>query len=91
MAYQVQLTPRALRDLKALERPVQRRIAAAIDALSQEPRPIGVEKLTGERDLYRVRVGEYRIIYSIDGERLIVLVLLVGHRRDVYDQLKRRR
>jgi mRNA interferase RelE/StbE len=50
-----------------------------------------VEKLTGEDDLYRIRVGEYRIIYSIDGGRLIVLVLLIGHRRDVYDRLKRRR
>jgi mRNA interferase RelE/StbE len=91
VAYQVQLTSRALRDLRALDRTVQRRIAAAVNALAQDPRPPGVEKLTGEGELYRIRVGEYRIIYSIDGGRLIVLVLLIGHRRDVYDRLKRRR
>jgi mRNA interferase RelE/StbE len=91
VAYQVQLTSRAQRDLRALDRAVQRRIAAAIDGLAANPRPPGVEKLSGEGDLYRVRVGEYRVVCSIEAERLVVLVILIGHRSDVYERLKRRR
>jgi mRNA interferase RelE/StbE len=64
--------------------PDQVRIAAKIDSLAHDPRPRGVEKLSGEENLYRVRVGNYRIIYQLQDAQLIVLVVKVGHRRDVY-------
>lgn len=63
---------------------VQRRIVAVVDALAIEPRPHGVVKLAGDENLWRVRVGEYRIVYEIHDGQLIVLVLRVAHRREVY-------
>ena len=62
----------------------RRRIVARIGGLATEPRPKGVEKLAGYDDRYRVRQGNYRIVYSIDDSRLEVTVFKVGHRRDVY-------
>lgn len=61
-----------------------RRLRAAIDALEQETRPAGCVKLAGSPDLYRIRVGDYRIVYQINGRELVVLVLSIGHRREVY-------
>jgi mRNA interferase RelE/StbE len=60
------------------------RVARKIDALAQEPRPRGVERLKGEENLWRVRAGDFRIIYTIRDEVLLVLVVRVGHRREVY-------
>jgi mRNA interferase RelE/StbE len=57
----------------------QERLQPKIDALATEPRPIGVIKLAGEEDLYRIRVGDYRIIYSIQDAQLLVLVVKIGH------------
>lgn len=84
MAYRIELTPAAQRDLRSLDRPLLRRIDAKIRALAEDPRPLGVEKLTGEGNIYRVRVGDYRILYQIDDAVVIVLVVRVRHRRDVY-------
>ena len=55
-----------------------------MDALAANPRPKGVKKLSGPDDLYRIRVGDYRIVYQIHDDRLIVLVVRIGHRKDVY-------
>ena len=55
-----------------------------MDALAANPRPRGVKKLTGLDDLYRIRVADYRIVYQIQDDRLIVLVVRIGHRKDVY-------
>lgn len=55
-----------------------------MDALAGDPRPKGVKKLFGLDDLYRIRVGEYRVVYQIQDNRLIVLVVRIGHRKDVY-------
>jgi mRNA interferase RelE/StbE len=82
--YRVELRPAALRDLRKLEFAVRRRIGAAIDELAQTPRPVGVEKLQGQENRYRVRVGEYRILYEIEDRALLILVVRVGHRREVY-------
>ncbi len=60
------------------------RVSRKIDALAQDPRPAGVKKLEGEADIYRVRDGNFRIIYRIEDRKLLILVLLVGDRRDVY-------
>jgi mRNA interferase RelE/StbE len=84
VAYRVELTPAAQRDLRSLDRPVLRRIDARIRSLSEEPRPHGAEKLAGESEVYRVRVGDYRILYQIHDAVLTVLVVRVRHRREVY-------
>ena len=84
MPYAVEFTASALREFTALERAVQRRIATRIDALANNPFPPGSKKLQGEPDHYRIRVGDYRVIYRVEGKRLIVLIVKIGHRRDVY-------
>lgn len=84
MPYTVLIAPSARRDLKRIRGMIRRRIAAAIDELAAEARPPGAGKLAGADDLYRVRVGDYRIVYQIQDERLIVLVVRVGHRKDIY-------
>lgn len=84
MAYSVHLAPAAERQLKALEKPVRVRIVRRLRKLEETPRPQGVEKLSGPDDLYRIREGEYRIIYTIKDKELIVLVVKIGHRKDVY-------
>lgn len=82
--HRVELLPTAARVLAKLDTRAQRRIARRIDALSVEPRPVGAQKLRGADDIWRIRVGDFRILYSVDDERLLVLVIRIGHRRDVY-------
>jgi mRNA interferase RelE/StbE len=69
-----------LRDAK-----LKKRLDDAIEALSDDPRPNGCRKLAGTSDRYRIRVGDYRIIYRVDDGKVTVLVLVIGHRREVYD------
>lgn len=88
MAYKVELRPAALRDLKSLPREVLERISAKIDSLPENPRPPGVEKLSGSEDSYRVRVGDYRILYRIVDEALLVLVVAVRHRKEAYRRVQ---
>jgi mRNA interferase RelE/StbE len=80
----VEIARRAAKTLAALPRQEQQRIRAAIDLLADNPRPPGCTKLTGEDDVYRVRVGVYRIGYEALDNRLLVHVVRVGHRRDIY-------
>ncbi|WP_309343711.1 type II toxin-antitoxin system RelE family toxin [Actinomyces oris] len=84
MTYQIQFSPAAARQLRKLDGRTQRRIQAVVELLAQEPRPAGAKKLVGGHGEWRVRTGNYRIIYEIDDGVLVVLVLAVGHRRDVY-------
>jgi mRNA interferase RelE/StbE len=84
MTYYIEFAKPAAKQLKALSPQEQQRIKSKIDALVDSPRPDGVVKLSGEDDLYRIRVGDYRIIYSIQDNHLLILVLKIGHRRDVY-------
>jgi mRNA interferase RelE/StbE len=83
MTYAVELGP-VRKDLRALDDKTRRRILRAIIALEVNPRPRGAKKLRGEGELWRVRVGDYRILYSIEEARLVVLVVKIGHRREVY-------
>lgn len=83
MTYAVTILRRAQRELEDLPPDVFRRMATALRALGDNPRPPGCQKLTG-RDGWRVRVGDYRVVYEIDDGMHTVLVLHVGHRRDVY-------
>lgn len=84
MAYAVQFKPAALRQLQKLARPVQKRIAVKIEVLRDNPFPAGSKKLSGLPDTWRVRVGDYRIVYQVQRGMVLILVLAVGHRRDVY-------
>jgi mRNA interferase RelE/StbE len=84
MTYRIEFVKRATKQFKDLPTHEQQRLSPKINALSTEPRPIGVVKLSGEEDLYRIRVGDYRIIYAIQDDQLLVLVVKLGHRREIY-------
>ncbi|MEN3000905.1 MAG: type II toxin-antitoxin system RelE/ParE family toxin [Armatimonadota bacterium] len=83
MSYTVQILPRAQRQLAKLPAEVYERVRDALRALAEEPRPHGCLKLTG-REGWRIRVGNYRVIYEIDDTNRTVTILDIGHRRDVY-------
>ena len=84
MTFAVLITPSAARQLHKCDPPVRRRLQAAIDLLCENPRPSKAVQLVGGGGEWRVRTGDYRIIYEIRDDHLIVLVLRVGHRRDIY-------
>lgn len=83
-SYRVELSPVAGRELRKLDRVAQRRIQAAIELLADNPRPPGARKLVGSDGEWRVRTGDYRIVYEIRDDVLVVLVLTVGHRREIH-------
>ena len=82
--YRIELKPSAVRDIKSLPRSVQKRVTQRIDALASDPYPRGSTKLEATGDLRRVRVGDYRIIYQVRQEILVVFVVRVKHRGDAY-------
>lgn len=84
MSYQVEFSKRATKQFKAISLEIQLRLRPKIDALADEPRPSGVVKLSGEADLYRIRVGDYRVVYQVEDENLIVLIIKLGHRSEIY-------
>ena len=84
MRYLVEIRPAAARVLRGLPLVDRRRIAARIDALAHTPRPAGAKLLAGPERFYRIRVGDYRVIYQVKDEVLRVLVIRVGHRCEVY-------
>ena len=85
-AYRIEFKPAAVRELAALDQRDRVRVAKRIDSLAANPRRRGAEKLKGADDIWRVRAGDYRIVYAIQDAVLLVLVVRVGHRRDVYRQ-----
>jgi mRNA interferase RelE/StbE len=84
MTCHIEFTSSAGRDFSKLNREMQQRITAKVDGLADHPRPRGAEKLEGRENRYRIRVGDYRVIYEIQDEVLVVLIVRIGHRRDVY-------
>lgn len=86
MTYRVFLAPTAARQLRKLDPSARRRVQAAIELLAAEPRPPSATRLVGGAGEWRVRTGDYRLIYEIEDDRLVVLVLAVGHRREVYQR-----
>lgn len=80
----IQILPSAERDLAALDKPLRQRIAARIDALADNPHPSVVKKLQGSADTWRFGVGDYRMIYEIRDRHLLVLVVKIGHRREIH-------
>jgi mRNA interferase RelE/StbE len=85
--YAVQYDPRAAKELAKLERPVARRIVKVVDALGEQPRPQSARRLVGYPGLWRVRIGDYRVVYAIKDAELVVLALRVAHRSNVYRNL----
>jgi len=83
MSYSIYILRRAQRELAQLPKEAYERVRDAIHAFGQNPRPPGCLKLTG-RDGWRIRVGDYRVIYEIDDEQRTVTILHIGHRRDIY-------
>ena len=83
MSYTVEILRSAQKQLAAIDRQDQPRVISAIRTLANEPRPPGCKKLTG-RPAWRIRIGVYRVIYEIHDNRLLVLVVAIGHRREVY-------
>jgi mRNA interferase RelE/StbE len=82
--YEIKLDPYARKALGAIDTPIRRRIVARIDELAAEPRPPGAIMLKGRHGDWRIRVGDWRVIYTIDDSVLLVLVIEVNHRREVY-------
>lgn len=85
VTYRIEVRPAAVRALRKINRQDQPRIQAAIALLAQDPRPPGARALQG-RDGLRVRVGNYRIVYTVDDGVLLIVVVTLGHRREVYDR-----
>jgi mRNA interferase RelE/StbE len=82
--YKIELTAAARRSLNSLPRAIAKRIDAKILGLGQNPRPPDAKKLRDRDGLMRTRVGDYRILYRVEDKRLVVLVVRIGHRREVY-------
>ena len=84
MAYRLAIMPAAERDLRALPAAIVARLDARIRSLAENPRPRGVERLRTTRGGWRLRVGDYRILYTVDDAQQVVTSGRAGHRRDVY-------
>ncbi len=82
--YRIEISRTAEKQLKKLCREDQRRVVEAMVSLGKDPYPKGSRKLTGHDDVFRIRVGEFRILYSVSGKKLIIIILKIGHRKDVY-------
>ena len=86
--YAIKLKRSALKAIESLGAATKRRIWEAIEGLAKEPRPRGCRKISGpEENRYRIRVGDYRIIYRVNDDKILILVVRVGHRRDIYRDL----
>ena len=83
-SYQIRWKRSASRELKKLPVAVIPRIVKAVEGLATDPRPAGIKKLTGTDHTYRLRVGDYRVLYTIEDEILLIQIVRTGHRRDVY-------
>lgn len=84
MRYVLEFTTSAARELRDLDRQHQRRITEKVIALCEDPFPPGSKKLKGQPEHFRIRVGDYRVIYRIDGKRVVIVIVRIGHRREVY-------
>lgn len=82
--YAITFARSARMELEALDLPLITRVLNRIEALAREPRPAGSRKLVGQGDLWRVRVGDYRVIYAVDDRKLIVDIVAIRHRSDAY-------
>lgn len=85
MSYRISIRKQALKELEDLPSKESRKVSAAIDGLAENPRPAGCKKLKGEHEyIWRIRVGDYRVLYKIDDEILVVEVGKIGNRKNIY-------
>jgi mRNA interferase RelE/StbE len=89
MPHRLFILPDAVKALKWIPEPDRSRIVKRIEGLAVDPIPTGAVKLRAELDLHRVRSGDYRIIYRIENDNLLILVVRIGHRKDIYRKLKK--
>ena len=82
--YSIEISRSAEKQLASVPVDAQRRLARAMMALADEPRPSGSRKLSGHNDIFRIRVGTYRVLYSVADGLLVVIILKIGHRKDIY-------
>ncbi|MGB7157242.1 MAG: type II toxin-antitoxin system RelE/ParE family toxin [Tepidisphaeraceae bacterium] len=85
--YQVTVGESIRRSLRKLSVKLRERLLRAVYELEAGPRPPGCTKLTGQHDLYRIRVGDYRIVYRVNDERQLIEIVIIAHRREVYRDL----
>jgi mRNA interferase RelE/StbE len=82
--FKIEVSATAEKQLRKIPRPDQIRVVGAVLKLAENPRPRGCRKLAGYEDVYRIRVGTYRVIYSVERLQEIIDVLKIGHRKDIY-------
>lgn len=87
MPYSVELVPSAARAFRKLDHGTQLRVRRKIDSLADDPRPPGVKLLSAKERIYRLRAGSFRILYQVNDKVLVILVIAIGQRRDVYRRL----
>ncbi len=86
MACKIEWRPRARKAFLALDKPVRSRISDAVTALADNPRPAQAKMIVGADSVLRIRVGDYRILYAVNDDELVVLVVATGHRREIYQR-----
>ena len=89
MKYTVEFDKEAKKQLLKLDKKNRRQIENKVDKLAEDPTPAGCKKLDDKHKIYRIRSGNYRIVYQVKNKKLIVLILQIGHRRDIYQKLRR--
>lgn len=82
--YQITFTRSARKELQSLPPAITHRILIKVESLAKEPRPAGCRKLQGPTNLWRLRIGEYRVVYDIDDENIIIDIMIVRHRSEAY-------
>lgn len=82
--FKIQISSSAEKQLQKLPKEVQNRISKIILDLARNPYPYGCKKLAGEDDIWRIRIGDYRVLYSIDKAIITIVVLKIGHRKEIY-------
>jgi len=87
-SYRIELSATAEKQIRKLRREAQIRVMRAIQPLATEPTPPGSRKVRGYDNVFRIRVGTYRILYRVAGRRLLIIILKIGHRREIYRSLR---
>ncbi len=83
-SYEILWKRSAVKELKQLPKETIQKINKVVTGLADNPLPVGVRKLVGSEHTFRVRIGDYRIVYSVQSEKLIIEIIRVGHRREIY-------
>lgn len=88
MSYSVEFTAKAFSEFSRLPKKVQEKLSIEITSLADDPRPAGARKIKGQDDCFRLRQGDYRLVYAVIDDRLVILIVRAGHRKDVYKSME---